>query len=50
MKETMMPASTAEPFQTTRTVAVRDVTVLMTEIGIERNLNLIRKKRRGISG
>jgi hypothetical protein len=41
MKETMIPVNTAEPFQTTRTVAVRDATVLVTEIGIERNHNHI---------
>lgn len=44
MKETMMPANTAEHFQTTRTVEVRDVTASVTETGIERNLKLIRVK------
>ena len=37
MKETMLPVNTAGHFQTTRTVQVRDVTVSVTEIGIERN-------------
>ncbi len=44
MKETMMPVNTAERFRTTRTVEVRDVTVSVTEIGIERNLKRIRMK------
>jgi len=44
MNETMMPVNTAGHFQTTRTVEVRDVTVSVTGIGIERNLNLIRVK------
>ena len=44
MKETMMPVNIAEHFQTTRTVEVRDVTVSVTEVGIKRNLKLIRVK------